>query len=84
MGNYFLAINYYAVLMSFNVPVAHAPQGNALCLQVGDTILAIEGDIYVKMDSNQRKVCKKSNDTHVKALFDEKFVTMNPKIFKAL
>ena len=82
MGNYFLAINEYEVLMSFNVPTAHSPHGHAVCLQVGDIVLAIEGDIYVKMDSKQRKVCSTSADTHVKAIFDEKFIASNPKIFR--
>jgi len=84
MGSYFLALNKYEVLKSFNVPPAHAPHAHAICLEVGDVIIAIEGDIYVKMDSTQRELCSKSNDNYVKAVFDEKFVEFNPKFFKLL
>lgn len=68
--------------MSFNVPLAHAPQGHAIKLQRNDVIIAIEGSVYVKMDSKQKEICGKSNDTHVRANFNEKFVELNPKIFK--
>ena len=84
MDKYFAAINQYRVQMGFNVPLAHAPQGHPIELERNDIIFAIEGNVYVEMDSKQRELCGKSNDNYVQALFDEKFVTLNPKIFKLI
>ena len=82
MDYYYIELNTYEVLMPFNVPLATAPEALAIQLHIGDTISVVDGRVFVKMNSKMKETYK--NGTHMRAIFDKKFVELNPKIFKLI
>ena len=72
--------------MEFNAPLAVSPRRMVVELKVGAEILAVMGEVYVKLPEKLAKDIEEQNHVgnYGQALFKEEFIKLNPKIFKPL
>jgi len=87
MTDLHLRISIFEVIMDFNAPLMcgfNKINVPSVYLKIGDILVSIENRIYIPDDQVKARKNKTPHDNMSQAIFNLKFVEVNPKIFKKL